>query len=451
MSSEGPSQPQQHFIAIATGQQSANLPPILQLGRKADRVTFLATPEIIRDNKVDQAVDILRKRGFDVYVINLKGSDIDEFATHTSAVIKSLPDANHIAVINGGKKPWIVAMVGACTPNTRLAYSETPKSEVVVFSNHNSIEQQRINFDFAPPLSLEELLACANAELQSKPVQVWDAKMGRVNLEPPQPETDDEVDQKFELAERNAQSQKSAEKSDYPSADQALSGNDDYIVSLRQTLKDVFTQMSKSNHENHIANDQLKKIVGSARKLLANARKNLSTKLDGDSDQRIGPDFERRVADAVVAYVDKHPRIKQALSSIWTGIEVQSLKSQERKGAEWDIALIFRNGAIMHLECKTVKTTVKDMDARKGVLPLLSSDAATFVLVIPGYTKYADKIWFQNLTEFGRGTKHTLRLTRPNQQPTFMDKSVKPAVEATIPPFEEQLDKLFEPFTSSLT
>ena len=77
--------------------------------------------------------------------------------------------------------------------------------------------------------------------------------------------------------------------------------------------------------------------------------------------------------------------------------------------------------------------------------------AKRFVLVIPGYTKYADKIWFQNLTEFGRGTKHTLRLTRPNQQPTFMDKSVKPAVEATIPPFEEQLDKLFEPFTSSLT
>ncbi|MSR19341.1 MAG: hypothetical protein EXS00_09335 [Phycisphaerales bacterium] len=393
--------------------------------------------------------------------------DFAEIATKARAAIASQSGYDIIAVVNGGKKPWALAVVGACGTNARVAYGESPQSEVSVWSTRDPSRAQRIAYDFTPPLALHEVLACGNSVAEDDPDAqgklIWDSTNGRMNLDRPALESDDKIDEKFRFAHEFHLKMRTLEDSPYPSTNAAMALQQKSVGKLREHLRRTVNGVLRRNRasqsdvtitpalaEADFTEQDLVPFVGAVRALLERARNKVATReakmAVGKPAPPIGHDFEHRVADAVVSYIEGSPN-KCALASVWWGVKVRHVEAKpSQTDAEWDILLVHRNGVITCLECKTVAATKKDMDARRAMLSLRTSNLARLVLVIPGYTAFADQEWFKNLTVFGSKHPGALRLTRLGEEPRFLDRSVSPPTEAIIAPFDRQLDQFFDQY-----
>ena len=465
-------QTSQHFIAIATGQQIANLPPILQLGRPGDHVSLLTSKGAQSQDWVSSSMEILRTRGFKVETTLIEEDTAAAFARGTSEAIARLPEAPVIAIVNGGQKPWILAMVAACPDAAEVAYGESPKSELTLFAKSDPTSARRVAYNFDPPLTLDEVLRCANAaQMDGEGKEVWNSQRAagqRRVLDPVKFPSDEEIKRDFEFAHKRAKELKQAQDSDYPMAEVALSKSSDkargkFARALTQFLNSVFKGMPSQNpEEKHrpvtetdLSNDDLKRVISAARNLLDHARKACALEAPEVGVERLGGNFEHLVTDAVVAHIEQNSNsVTPAVASIWWGVKVRQLSAPlGTVGAEWDVVLVFRNGMIMHLECKAAAVEKKDLDARKHVLGSHSSSLAKFVLVIPGYTAFAAQPWFVDLTKFGNkakdfGSESLLRFTRSGQPSEFEDRSCTPTITKILLPFDEQLQELLKRYAS---
>jgi len=96
------------FIAVATGQNVANLPPILEPGEPGDRVLWAVSPEAGKRGWAEGASSVLREHGFEV----LKWAEVKDI-NNPHAVLHGLevPMKHNLnagdgllVVANGGQK-----------------------------------------------------------------------------------------------------------------------------------------------------------------------------------------------------------------------------------------------------------------------------------------------------------------------------------------------------------
>jgi len=106
----------------------------------------------------------------------------------------------------------------------------------------------------------------------------------------------------------------------------------------------------------------------------------------------IGDAFERAVARRVHAWLEasRHP----ALHAAWRGVKVASRRAPHQILAEFDILLVLRNGVLWHLECKSFTAEIKDLDARLFNLQQAGSQLARMALCGPLLTGYVREPWF---------------------------------------------------------
>lgn len=405
-----------------------------------------------------RAMAILEARGLKVTEYELGNGSISEFASATSDVISSNPGLDVVAIVNGGQKPWAIAMVDACPPEALIAYGESERSEVSVYTKGKPGLVTMTAYNFTP-LDLKEILACAGASMKDggkKAKRLWKfddstalTADSRRPLQVPVPDYGKFVREMSAASEIHLRRAR-AKGSQYPSAKDACKLG--CCLKLKRTLERLMNETDrrrqKPTNNLSVADDDVERVLASARKVLETGLLDTPVPSEVDVEGALGPlggYLEGLVADAVVSFVKENPC--SALASIWMNVEV-SLGDGAATSAEWDIALVFRNAAVIHLECKTVQTDKKDLDARVHNLVATTSSIAKLVLVTPCFTNSYKETWFVDLNSFDRDARETyklrtLRFTAPDQPRTYSDRSVTPAREATIEPFKEQLALLF--------
>ncbi|RME86618.1 MAG: hypothetical protein D6771_01540, partial [Zetaproteobacteria bacterium] len=97
------------FVAISTGQQVANLPPILQFAEKGDAVIWLESELARAQNWSAGAIEVLAARGMGPQLRAPVEGEINDPAAVEKALRSALAkfrsaDAKLMVVLNGGQK-----------------------------------------------------------------------------------------------------------------------------------------------------------------------------------------------------------------------------------------------------------------------------------------------------------------------------------------------------------
>jgi hypothetical protein len=165
----------------------------------------------------------------------------------------------------------------------------------------------------------------------------------------------------------------------------------------------------------------------------------------------LGKLFENAVSRRLVAWLssDQAERYASIIHSVWKGVRICHERDPERVIAEFDILVVFKNGTLLHLECKSGQADLKDLLARSTVLRQINADAE-IILATPLYTQFADRSWFQDQVRVFQELRNigkfpvlafTLR-GQPRQCPIQIGPDIVEHVE--VPHFEEAIAHLFQ-------
>lgn len=152
-------------------------------------------------------------------------------------------------------------------------------------------------------------------------------------------------------------------------------------------------------------------------------------------------------------WLQQNPEYSQIVQSIWTNVKVASLKTPTQQEAEYDVLLVLKNAVLVHLECKTPDTPLKELDARLLKLRLTSSDLAVMAIVAPIYTNMAKAPWFEGMHKLRERVTQATRfkfvpMTFPGQPQSYTHKTPKTSVPVEVPSFEQAMNDLFKRYLS---
>lgn len=135
------------------------------------------------------------------------------------------------------------------------------------------------------------------------------------------------------------------------------------------------------------------------------------------------------------------------VQSCWRNVKLCAEATPDRQHAEWDYALVLRNGIILSLECKSSPSTAeqKDLEARLQKLHEASSRLARMAVCVPLYSALADESWFGQLHELRLrideqpGRFALLPFTLPGQPASYEVRTAAGVRPHPCPQFEEAL------------
>lgn len=165
---------------------------------------------------------------------------------------------------------------------------------------------------------------------------------------------------------------------------------------------------------------------------------------------RLGDAMERAVARRVVDWVAASA--VAVVQSVWMNVAVARAERPEQRGAEFDVLVVLKNAVLLHLECKTAAVDQKDLDARLLNLQRAGSQLARMALCVPVFTSFAAEPWFAGLHAVRQRLEAADRLTfLPLTLPGQPDSYSVPAeagVVMTYPvvPFEQALARFLRPY-----
>ncbi len=165
----------------------------------------------------------------------------------------------------------------------------------------------------------------------------------------------------------------------------------------------------------------------------------------------LGATFENAVARRLLEWMDDR-NSSPAIQSIWRNVVI-SHRKEEVVIAELDLLIVLRNGAFIHIECKSFTTQIKDLYARLLNLQHAGSRLAQMVVCVPVFTDFAQESWFRplhHLSQLIRRTRglHLLPFTLKNQPLEYKWQTPTGKKSETIPcpRFEDALEKLIRPY-----
>lgn len=112
----------------------------------------------------------------------------------------------------------------------------------------------------------------------------------------------------------------------------------------------------------------------------------------------IGTELEQAVCARTVRWLEDQPDFHSIVQSVWRNVRVRA-RGEDKVSSELDVALVLKNGVVLHLECKTFDADVKDLDARLAALQRNSSLLATMGVCMPHYTGLPVAQWQRDLDQ----------------------------------------------------
>ncbi|RME80905.1 MAG: hypothetical protein D6771_08905, partial [Zetaproteobacteria bacterium] len=444
------------FVAVATGQNVANLPPILQFAEKGDQVLWLESDLASRQGWANGAIAVLKGRGIESIRAPIEGNINDPRAVKRAlAQWLERHGGNYRTlniVLNGGQKLTPFGLALAARPwrelgkPVRFLYGDDRPARVQVREQHVGGPMRTVAYDAERMLRLEEIVRAAGREIESvsEPLPWRDPP-------PPDPYGRDAAFTALVHASAKRRGAEEEARAHWPGFN-AWSRESKQAFNQRMTpiLEDLAGK-PLPREAKFAAYPRIVRLIrefaprlpspGIAR---ADKAKLIAQGWWTDRGRpNIGPRFERAVANRIRRFLAERPALAKVIRELRLNAKVP--------GAEWDVVLVLVNGILLHLECKTWRVSKKDMDARIHVMRSASSRLAQTCLVAPMFPEFADKPWFcdmhdnfQRMLGFGVPVlAYTMEGARPAQTYRIPGRQG----EFRWPdPFEEALERLLAPY-----
>jgi hypothetical protein len=166
---------------------------------------------------------------------------------------------------------------------------------------------------------------------------------------------------------------------------------------------------------------------------------------------RLGPCLEQAVARRIWQWLTQSPE-SEVVQSLWINVIVQAIGASSAPAGEFDVLFALKNGILIHVECKAVAASRKDLQARLQNLQSAGSRLAQMAVCSPLFTEYADQPWFLPMhtlrTKIANSASFpVLPFTLPGQSSQYELRDTSGVIsQHTCPPFEQALGALLQPY-----
>lgn len=469
------------FVLVATGQNVANLPPVLEIADRGDKVVWVESPAAQEGKWADGASKVLHRFGLDI----LPPVAVEE-VNNPADLVRALEPVS--SAWQGKLRPVIVANGGnKLTPMGLLRAFESA-SPLVLYGNNCPVELWSFEHGILNPpqiipyqrhtLDLLDVLAASAHQIQNPGAakRIWPTEQlppclqesDRYGVDPAYTQKLHRDHARWALPRARTHrgiipyktvghlvSKKrikgwrlsffsllwSARHQNSP-ADPELGDTKTPTDRLTDFLTDEAVQTVWSHVYHATAN-----LIEDA--ALAQARLGMTP-----PETDLGKPFEKAVARRLWQWLHAGHG-NEVVQSVWRNVSVCHQSAPETVIAEFDILIVLRNGILLHIECKSFKVAPKDLDARLLNLQRAGSLLSQMAICAPLYTQFAEEDWFRTLHDSRQriesvGRFQFLPFTLPNQPGSYCIEEVSAPKakqrEYTCPSFEEALEKFLAPF-----
>jgi hypothetical protein len=378
------------YVALSTGQNIANLLPILELYAPGDRVVWIESAFAHDRGWTLGPSQVLNQRGIPHETVTCADDDPDTL--HRALFNRfEREDLGKVRLIaNGGTKLQMLAAFRALSNHLdEVLYGQHPACLLERYPQGRLAPVARTPY-FRHQLQLEELIACNGMEIvDGRQECIWPGEplpLGAFGADPAY--TQDCYSRLWSWVKTHAPAP-GAKLLPYS---EAVNLAPKQAALLLENIRDSCQLGANAT----IKHAKAKAIYHSAGKLDQEARRALPTPTNGEHIPDIGQEFERATAARLVNWLINDEQFHGVVQSVWRNVHIRKQGANDIK-AELDIALLLKNGVLLHLECKSWDATRKDLDARFSTLRDIASQLAKLVICLPSFPTLEEAAWHQAL------------------------------------------------------
>ena len=425
------------YVALSTGQNIANLLPILELYVPGDRVVWIESAFAHDRGWTLGPSQVLNQRGIPHETVTCTDDDPDTLHLALLNRFEREEPAKVRLIANGGTKLQMLAAFRALSDHLdEVLYGQHPACVLERYPQGGLAPLSRTPY-VRHQLRLEELVACNGMEIvDGKQECIWPGD--------PLPLEDFGTDPAYT---QDCYSRLWSWVNTHAPAPGAklLPYSEAVNLAPKQAalLLENIRNSCQLRPEAPIKHSKAKTIYHSAGKLDQEARRALPTIINGSNAPDIGESFERATAARLVNWLIGAKEFHAIVQSVWRNVLIRKQGAIDIK-AELDIVLLLKNGVLLHLECKSWDATRKDMDARFSTLRDVASQLAKLVICLPSFPALEEAAWHQSLI------RNVQKIDEWNQYPTIKF-TLPGAPDDAGMTFEENLRKWLTPYLPKAT
>jgi len=407
----------QVFIVVSTGQNVANLPPVLECADAGDCVLWIESGEARQKNWSAGAREVFARQGLANHPAAVEVADINDpvqVAERLRPVVAGFGEGHVFNLVaNGGPKLTPIGMLNACRGlPSRLLYGNPQPAELWIFDGGMERAPEKRPYT-RHRLDLPDILAAGGLVLLESALLPLDggpiaipSGYGR------DAESTGRVHAQYHRYHQSAMDRQSPETSfdDMQALLQKrqLRGEayEAWLKALAPLFQSGFSQGVKQPANAVPAGADIAKAwqkkpgfmaavyqaTCALAKAAARAKARGGASLDAP-EIHLGQVFEQAVAARLLAHLQARPDLRSVIQSVWQNVKIAQAASPRTVAAEWDIVIVLDSGIVLSVECKSFSVEQKDWDAR--LLNLLRAGSQAKMLICgPLYTSFAEEPWF---------------------------------------------------------
>lgn len=464
------------FIVIATGQNVANLPPILEYGNEGDQVLWVESPEARKRGWSSGSRAVLARYGIATYGevaverINDPRKVYQGLYPKLQEIQATHPELTPVVVANGGQKLSPLGLylsTNGIQPPAAWLYGENMPASYWCFGD--GLNQ---HYEARPytrhRLDLPDILEAADYQLCNMPNRFWPNESPPSNTPRGYGENPSRTADWHRVSYLRSRLRKHCDNQAPPqSHPPEIELTPKIRTKLVNGLHGFHCAIEKQRNRRCIDPGMFSGIAGGCdeqvlRAVLkvtyANYRAAIIAccKRQGPRLQsygKLGDAFEQATARRTYHWLRETSGMSGIVQSAWHNVKVAHRSTPTKVAAEWDVLLVLKNGVLWSLECKAGTAEQKDLDARVYNLELAAgSHLARMAVVLPLYTQFNTEEWF----EFIHDLRTRLKTDKPGLRLLFLGLSGQ-AEQYTLgkppnqkifncPPFEKGLAELLRDY-----
>lgn len=383
------------FVALSTGQNIANILPILELAEPGDRVLWVESDTAQRKQWGDGACEVLQRHGV-TNLMHLELTD-DDPASLQQAL------AGHEAVQEAGASIKLIGNGGTKLQMLAAFRALNGHLDELLYNNNEPcvLERQRYHHGRPEPvvrqayrrhgIDLADVLACNGREI----VAGNERRLWPDQKQPPLPHYGTDAEWTRDCHQRVADWARSHPDKPKKAFDYARAA--DLAPDEAEKFRRQVLEACGLAPDMPIKKNALEELYNRAHRLDTEAWKFQCKHGSREQDiPDLGRELEEAVAARVVQWLMTHPDFAAGVQSVWQNVKIRLAQGREDT-AELDVALLLKNGVLMALECKAFDAQVKDMNSRLGELQRSASQLARIAICAPSYPAFIKDQWCKEL------------------------------------------------------
>ncbi|MBI3391736.1 MAG: hypothetical protein HY039_00965 [Nitrospirae bacterium] len=456
------------FIAVSTGQNVANLPPILELAEKGDRVLWVESRVAREQGWTAGARLVLEgyKIGelappLEVDEINNPIEVASRLGCREDVVAEIKGGASLFIVANGGHKLTPIGLIKAFDKHKpTILYGDDRPAVLHVFRDGLGGSPETMPYS-RHRLDLSDILRASGYAVPSgteQPIKLWPANR---HLSPPNESYGVDAERTASIHDQHhLWGLAEARPGEPVTFDRAVARlHESEMVGFVKAASQLASRLRKlkvrdvssletiperARNEARAAFNAASRLVSSAQ--LAEGRGGLVA-----PDTKIGTVFEEAVARRLLAWLAGKEGLDRGAQSVWWNVNVASTAEPGTIAAQFDLLIVLKNGLLLHIECKSVAADQKDLDARLLNLQRAGSRLARMAVCAPIYTQFSGEPWFEHYHAF-RAKVEGLRdipflpMTLPGQPASYRRKDGDGVRKIPCATFEEAVERFVRPY-----